>query len=69
MGIWANSSRWLEVVLPRPKIAFAYITAVLIIGVFAGSVTAQAKANQLNAALRQRYVQSIDPYRGEMPQP
>ena len=68
-GFWTSFSRWLEVALPRPKVAFAYIAALLVLGVAAGSVTAQVKSSQLNAALGERYVQSIDPYRAEIPQP
>jgi hypothetical protein len=68
-GFWVGLSQWLEVALPRPKIAFAYLTALLVLGMTAGSVAAQLKSSHLNAALSARYVQSIDPYREAVPQP
>jgi hypothetical protein len=67
VGLWTAFSRWLDAALPRPKVAFAYIAALMILGVAAGSVTAQVKSSQLRAALGERYVQSIDPYRAEIP--
>lgn len=68
-GFWAGVSRLIDVVLPRPKIAFSYIAALLLLGVAAGSVAGQIKSSHLNATLSERYVQSIDPYRAEIPQP
>lgn len=67
LGLWNGVSRWLDAVLPRPKVAFAYIAALMILGVAAGAITAQVKSSHLNAALGERYVQSIDPYRAEVP--
>ncbi len=68
-GFWAAVSRLIEVALPRPKVAFSFIAALLVLGVAGGSVAAQVRSSQLNAALSVRYVQSIDPYRSDMPQP
>ena len=65
----AGFFRWLEGALPRPKVAFSFVAALLVLGVAAGSVAAQVKSSHLNAALSERYVQSIDPYRSEIPQP
>lgn len=45
------------------------MAALLFLGVAAGSLAAQARSSQLNAALSERYVQSIDPYRAGIPQP
>ena len=56
-------ARLLEVILPRPKVAFSYLAALLAIGIATGSITAQIKANHLNADLSARYVQTLDPYR------
>ncbi len=67
-GFWAVLSQWIEAALPRPKVALSYITALLLLGVTAGSLAAQAKSSQLNTALSTKYVQSIDPYRSELPQ-
>ncbi len=66
---WVAAAAWFERALPRPKVALSYVAALIVLGVTAGSVTAQVKSSQLNAALGERYVQSIDPYRAEMPQP
>lgn len=68
-GLWPAVSRWLESALPSPKVALSYLAALLIAGVAAGAVAAQVKTSHLNAALSERYVQSIDPYHGGMPQP
>jgi hypothetical protein len=62
-------ARLVEVVLPRPKIAFSYVAALLVLGVTAGTVTAQVKSSRLDNALRARYVQAVDPYRADSLQP
>jgi hypothetical protein len=54
--------RWLEAVLPRPKVAVAYVTVLLLIGMIAGQWTARTQSNRLEAALGWRYVQAVDPY-------
>ncbi len=68
-SFWAGVSRLIEVVLPRPKVALAYLAAFLALGVAAGSLTAEARSNRLESELSLRYVQSLDPYRVEMPAP
>ncbi len=68
-GFWGGFSRWLEVVLPRPKLAFLFVSVLLVLGVAAGSIAAQVRNNQLDSELSHRYVQSLDPYRAEVPQP
>jgi len=68
-SFWSKLARLVEVVLPRPRIAFSYVAALLVLGVTAGSVTAQIKSSQLDATLRARYVQAVDPYRTDSPQP
>jgi hypothetical protein len=57
--------RLIEVVVPRPRFAYAYLTVLLVSGVAAGSLAAQLKASRLESELSTRYVQSIDPYRSE----
>ncbi len=59
---WTTITRWVEIVLPRPKFAVAYFSAVLVLGVAAGSLAAQATSRRFNADLGQRYVASLDPY-------
>lgn len=64
---WAALWRLIEVVLPRPKFAYAYLAVLLVTGVAAGSVAAQIKSNRLDSELGMRYVQSIDPFRAGAP--
>jgi len=46
----------------RPAFAFAYVSALLVIGLTLGFVQASQKAAQWDRQLEARYVQSIDPY-------
>ncbi len=64
---WVGLWRLIEVVLPRPRFAYAYLAILLVTGVAAGSVAAQIKTNRLDSELSVRYVQSIDPYRVDAP--
>jgi hypothetical protein len=64
-ALWPAILRLIEVALPRPKFAFVYMAALLVLGVAAGSWTAQIKTNRLHSDLSLRYVQSIDPYRAD----
>jgi hypothetical protein len=68
-AFWAVLVRLVEVGLPRPKIAFSYVAALLVLGVAAGSVTAQIRNSHLQTTLSARYVQSVDPYRAESSRP
>jgi hypothetical protein len=61
-SLWAVLSRWVEVTLPRPKLALAYVSLILAIGVAAGSFAAQSATRRFNAELGHRYVASLDPY-------
>jgi hypothetical protein len=69
LPFWARLLHQVEVALSRPKVAFSYVAILLVLGVSAGSVTAQIQSNHLNATLSARYVQSVDPYRAETSQP
>jgi len=53
--------RWLELVLPRPKTAFAYVAILLILGMAAGSLTAEIRSNQMEATLSAQYLRSVTP--------
>ncbi len=64
---WAGLWRLIDVVLPRPRFAYAYLAILLVSGVAAGSVAAQIRTNRLDSELSMRYVQSIDPYRADAP--
>jgi len=55
-------ARLLEIVQPRPKLAFAYLMVLLAAGGVAGSWAAQRENNRLDAALGSRYLQSVDPF-------
>ena len=68
-ALWPAILRLIQVVLPRPKFAFAYMAVLLGLGVAAGSWTAQMKADRLDSNLSLRYVQSIDPYRADSSNP
>jgi hypothetical protein len=61
----ASLRRWLESILPRPKIALSYVTTLLLIGMATGLWVAQVERSRLKATLGSRYVQSIDPYLAE----
>jgi len=52
-----------EVVLPRPRVAVAYLAVLLVLGVVAGTWAAQRENSRLDQSLGSRYVQSLDPYR------
>jgi len=65
-SLWSLLTRFMEAVLPRPKVTFAYLSMFLGLGVAAGSLTAQIKTNRVDTELSHRYVQSLDPYRADM---
>ena len=62
-ALWTTLRRLIEAVVPRPRFAFAYLSVLFVLGIGAGSFTAQIKTSHLNSELRLRYVQSIDPFR------
>jgi hypothetical protein len=68
-GFWIGLIRLVEVALPRPKIALSYVATLLLLGVAAGSMTAQVRSSHVDADLSARYVQSLDPYRADTSQP
>ena len=65
----AGFFRLVEVALPRPKVAFAYVTVLLALGITAGAWAVQAKTSRTDAALGLRYVQSVDPYKAPASNP
>ena len=68
-SLWVSFSRWLEVVLPRPRFAFAYVAVLLVAGVTAGSLAAQVRTSRLETDLSLRYVQSLDPFQAHSSHP
>jgi hypothetical protein len=67
--VWARLLRLIEVALPRPKVALSYLAALMIVGVVAGSLTAQMQKDRFDASLSLRYVQSLDPFASNASQP
>ncbi len=61
--------RLLGGVLLRPRFAYAYLAALLVLGVAAGSWAAQIRTSRLDSELSLRYVQSVDPYRADAAAP
>ena len=61
-GLWTRLSVWIEGVLPRPEIAFCYVTSLLLVGLTGGMWAARQENDRMNADLGSRYVQSVDPY-------
>ncbi|HLH53756.1 MAG TPA: hypothetical protein VKY92_09090 [Verrucomicrobiae bacterium] len=61
-GFWALLARAVEMNLPRPKFAWAYVTILLLVGVLSGTLAAQRESTRMNAALGARYLKSIDPF-------
>ncbi len=68
-ALWTAIQRWLDSVLPRPRIALTYLTALMVFGMAAGSVAAQIRTNRLEASLGARYLQAVDPYYAAATQP
>ncbi len=54
--------RWLEAILPRPRLAYSYAAILLAGGMIAGTWAAQAQNTRMQESLSSRYIQSIDPY-------
>jgi hypothetical protein len=46
---WVGFFRLVEVALPRPKVALAYVSVLLAVGVTAGAWAAQVKTNRTQA--------------------
>src|SRR6185437_11556140 len=46
---WSGLGAWIENALPRPKIALCYVTALLLMGVASGLLTAQGKSHRMNS--------------------
>jgi hypothetical protein len=60
--LFAVLNAWVESVLPRPKIALCYVSALLLVGMASGLWAAQGGSHRMNADLGSRYMQSVDPY-------
>jgi hypothetical protein len=60
--LWAGVWRLVEVALPRPRIAYAYLAALMVFGMAAGSLAAYRKTSHFESSLSVRYVQSVSPF-------
>ena len=60
---WGGLLRWIEVVLPRPKVALSYVMVLFGLGVAVGSWVAEMESSRVDEVLGMRYVQSVDPYK------
>lgn len=59
---WALVKAWLAAMLPRPALAVAYLSVLLVAGMAAGYWQARQTTAHLDNELGTRYVQSVDPY-------
>jgi hypothetical protein len=55
-------ARWIGTMLPRPSLAVAYITLLLVIGGTAGWTQAHQTNARVKSELGERYVHELDPY-------
>ena len=69
LGLWAWVKRLVEVRLPRPQIAAAYLGVLLAAGMAAGALTGRLQASRLRAELGLRYVQAVNPFHADDRQP
>lgn len=61
--LWTLFRTWLTVMLPRPAVAAAYLSVLLVVGMAAGYWQARQTTAHWDNELGSRYVQSVDPYR------
>ena len=60
--LWSMCKTWLAVSLPRPAVAVANLSVLLVAGMGAGYWQARQTAAHLDNELGSRYLQSVDPY-------
>jgi hypothetical protein len=63
--VFAN---WISNILPKPALATAYVTVLLVVGASVGWSQARQETARVNGELRARYAQAVDPYQAA-PQP
>jgi hypothetical protein len=64
-AVFAN---WIANLLPKPALAMAYVTVLLLVGASLGWGLARQEAFRISGELSARYAQAVDPYRAT-PQP
>ena len=62
LSLWVAFRHWLSTALPRPALAVAYVTVLLVSGIATGYWQARNETVRRNSDLGARYVQSVDPY-------
>ena len=60
--LWSVCESWLVAALPRPAVAGAYLSVLLVAGMTAGYWQARQSTARLDNELGARYVQAVDPY-------
>ena len=60
--LWSMGMAWLVAALPRPALAVAYLSVLLVAGMAGGYWRARQTTAHLGDELGTRYVQSVDPY-------
>jgi hypothetical protein len=61
-SVWAGLISLLNMAFARPRVAYSYLSILILLGMAGGTWAAQREATRLDAQLGSRYVQSIDPY-------
>lgn len=60
--LWSVFMAWLTKALPRPAVAVAYVSILLVSGMTTGYWQAWQTTSRLDDQLGTRYVQAVDPY-------
>jgi hypothetical protein len=60
--VWTVFKAWIAAAVPRPALAAAYLSVLLVVGMVAGYRQARQATAHLDNELGSRYVQSVDPY-------
>ena len=59
---WTMFKAWLAMAMPRPALAVAYLSVLLIAGIAGGYWQARQRTAHVDTELGTRYIQSVDPY-------
>ena len=59
---WGQLQEWIATLLPRPALALAYVTVLLVVGATVGWNEARHETARVTSELGARYAQAVDPY-------
>lgn len=59
---WDRLLDWVAAMLPRPALAVAYVTVLLVVGATVGWNQARQETTRVTSELNARYAQAVDPY-------